>query len=74
VSGPVVQDRDEWIPDCGEVIWIDCNPQAGREMRDHQPKSFDWQARRARPHPMGRVDDAVLVEARHRLNQIIELS
>ena len=40
----------------------------------HQPKSFDWCARRARPHPMGRVDEAVLVEARHRLNQIIELS
>jgi len=26
-----------WVPDRGEVIWIDHNPQAGREMRDHHP-------------------------------------
>lgn len=129
MSGPEVRDREDWIPARGEVIWIDCNPQAGREMRDHhpllvlsprvfnqrtslviglpmttadynadnpfavvagtaqkrgdsvasfvlchQPKSFDWRARRARPHPMGRVEESVLVEARQRLNQIIELS
>jgi MYXO-CTERM domain-containing protein len=23
-----------WVPDRGEVIWIDHNPQAGREMKD----------------------------------------
>jgi len=26
-----------WIPDRKEIIWIDCNPQAGREMRDVHP-------------------------------------
>ena len=26
-----------WVPDRGEVIWIDHNPQAGREMRDQHP-------------------------------------
>lgn len=26
-----------WVPDRQDVIWIDCNPQAGREMRDPHP-------------------------------------
>ena len=26
-----------WAPDRQDVIWIDCNPQAGREMRDRHP-------------------------------------
>jgi mRNA interferase MazF len=26
-----------WVPQRGDVIWIDCNPQAGREMRDIHP-------------------------------------
>ena len=26
-----------WVPDRGEVIWIDHNPQAGREMKNHHP-------------------------------------
>ncbi|MBS0469259.1 MAG: type II toxin-antitoxin system PemK/MazF family toxin [Proteobacteria bacterium] len=26
-----------WIPERQEVIWLDCNPQAGREMRDVHP-------------------------------------
>lgn len=25
------------MPDRGDIIWIDCNPQAGREMRDMHP-------------------------------------
>jgi mRNA interferase MazF len=25
------------VPDRGDVIWIDHNPQAGREMKDHHP-------------------------------------
>ena len=29
--------RDSWVPDRREVIWIDCNPQVGREMRDVHP-------------------------------------
>lgn len=26
-----------WVPDRQDIIWIDCNPQAGREMRDIHP-------------------------------------
>ena len=26
-----------WVPDRQDVIWIDCNPQAGGEMRDMHP-------------------------------------
>jgi len=26
-----------WVPDRQDVVWIDCNPQAGREMRDRHP-------------------------------------
>jgi mRNA interferase MazF len=29
--------RVKWIPERQDVIWIDCNPQAGREMRDLHP-------------------------------------
>ncbi len=29
--------RTTWIPDRQEIIWIDCDPQAGREMRDRHP-------------------------------------
>lgn len=29
--------RAAWVPDRQEIIWIDCNPQAGREMRDLHP-------------------------------------
>ena len=104
-----------WVPERQDVIWIDCNPQAGSEMRDihpmvvlsprafnartslviglpmttapynasnpfavpagpltgrksgqighvlcHQPKSFDWQLRKAKPHPMKRMADDIL--------------
>jgi len=33
----VVRRPAAWVPERGEVIWIDHNPQAGREMRDHHP-------------------------------------
>jgi mRNA interferase MazF len=29
--------RADWVPGRQEVIWIDCNPQAGREMREVHP-------------------------------------
>lgn len=29
--------RPRWAPARREMIWIDCNPQAGREMRDVHP-------------------------------------
>lgn len=31
------QTRAAWVPDRQEIIWIDCNPQAGQEMRDIHP-------------------------------------
>ena len=33
-AGP---NRKAWVPDRQDIIWIDCNPQAGREMRDLHP-------------------------------------
>jgi mRNA interferase MazF len=115
-----------WVPERQDVIWIDCNPQAGGEMRDlhpmlvlspsafnartglviglpmttaaynatnpfalavgsaggrkggkvsyvlcHQPKSFDWQARGAKPHPKGKLADTDFAQACSVLNQII---
>jgi len=32
-----IKASQSWVPERGEVIWIDHNPQAGREMRDHHP-------------------------------------
>lgn len=29
--------RLSWVPDRMEIIWIDCNPQVGLEMRDIHP-------------------------------------
>ncbi|MEA5412952.1 type II toxin-antitoxin system PemK/MazF family toxin [Synechococcus sp. BA-120 BA3] len=109
------------------MIWIDHNPQAGREMRDHHPfavlstasfhttvglvvgcamttaphncgstlavdlgpipdrpgshryvlcqqlKSFDWRARGARPHPIGRLHDSHLEEVMTIVGQILAL-
>lgn len=121
--------RAVWVPERQDVIWIDCNPQAGREMRDphpfvvlsprafnertslviglpmttaeynadnpfavtvgvakgakagkasyvlcHQPKSFDWRVRGAKPHPLKRLADAPFAEVRAVLNQIVLLA
>jgi len=118
-----------WVPQRQQIIWIDCNPQAGAEMRDlhpmlvlspgafnertglviglpmttaaynatnpfalavgaaggaqrsktsyvlcHQPKSFDWRARGAKPHPKGRLDDDLFAQACAVLNQIVTLN
>ena len=29
--------RSPWAPDRQDIIWIDCNPQVGQEMRDVHP-------------------------------------
>ncbi|MDO8413652.1 MAG: type II toxin-antitoxin system PemK/MazF family toxin [Gallionellaceae bacterium] len=29
--------RNTWVPDRQDIIWIDCNPQVGQEMRDVHP-------------------------------------
>lgn len=116
-----------WVPSRGDIIWIDCNPQTGREVHDlrdmhpmavlspkafnartgiviglpmtssqsnegnpfaldvsrgadarsfvlcHQPKSFDWRQRRARPHPWKRLSDSELADACDGLNDIIAI-
>ena len=117
-----------WAPERQDLIWIDCNPQAGSEMRDlhpmlvlspaafnartglviglpmtaaaynasnpfaldigqagrgraaktsyvlcHQPKSFDWRARGAKPHAQGRLGHELFAQACARLNQIIRV-
>lgn len=117
------------MPDRREIIWIDCSPQSGREMKDrypffvlsprdfndrtslviglpmttaeynsdnpfaiaagiasgrkagktsfilcHQPKSFDWRARQAAPHPMKTVSDAAFGQVCAILNQIIQVA
>lgn len=40
----------------------------------HQPKSFDWRERLARPHPMGPLQDSLFNEVRAVLNQIVQLA
>ncbi|MBQ0720526.1 MAG: type II toxin-antitoxin system PemK/MazF family toxin [Gammaproteobacteria bacterium] len=119
----------KWSPNRQDIIWIDCNPQSGHEMRDvhpflvlspkifndktslviglpmttaeynadnpfalavgnasgkkvnktsyvlcHQPKSFDWRSRQAKPHPLGVMNDALFSQVCDRLNQIIQLA
>lgn len=39
----------------------------------HQPKSFDWRARHAKPHPLKRLADEPFAQACGVLNQIIQL-
>ncbi|WP_244148845.1 type II toxin-antitoxin system PemK/MazF family toxin [Desulfonatronum thioautotrophicum] len=121
--------REEiWTPRRQDIIWIDCNPQVGQEMRDvhpflvlspwafnaktslviglpmttaaynadnpfavavgfvgqgkdrktsyvlcHQPKSFDWRLRKAKPHPLGKLHNPLFQTVCRRLNQIIQL-
>lgn len=117
------------MPDRQDIVWIDCNPQAGAEMRDlqpllvlspaafnaktglviglpmttaaynatnpfavavgsaagrkagknshvlcHQPKSFDWRARHAKPHLQKRLADGPFLQACEVLNQIVALA
>jgi len=39
----------------------------------HQPKSFDWRLRKAKPHPPGALTNALFAQACERLNQIIQV-
>lgn len=34
---PVQSGKRPWVPERQEIIWIDCNPQAGTEMRNLHP-------------------------------------
>ncbi|ANE55127.1 type II toxin-antitoxin system PemK/MazF family toxin [Methylomonas sp. DH-1] len=117
-----------WVPERQDIIWIDCNPQVGQEMRDihpflvlsprifnektslviglpmttaaynadnpfavavgkaggrkaeqtsyvlcHQPKSFDWRLRKAKPHPLKSLSGDLFAQVCERLNQIIQI-
>ena len=39
----------------------------------HQPKSFDWRLRRAKPHALKRIGDKPFAESCALLNQIIAI-
>jgi len=39
----------------------------------HQPKSFDWRARNAKPHPLKKVPEVSYARACETLNQIIAI-
>lgn len=39
----------------------------------HQPKSFDWRVRGAKPHALGRLADDAFAQACAVLNQIIDI-
>jgi mRNA interferase MazF len=39
----------------------------------HKPKSFDWRARKAKPHPFKKVPEEAYTRACDTLNQIIEI-
>ncbi len=39
----------------------------------HQPKLFDWRARKAKPHPLRKVPEESYVRACENLNQIIDI-
>ena len=49
--------RKRWSPERRDIIWIDCNPHSGREMKD----------------PMKQAPDDVFVQACEALNQIIAI-
>ena len=124
----MVAKKKDWVPARQDVVWIDCNPQAGREMRDlhpflvlspqnfnaktslviglpmttaeynadnpcavaagtargktgqtpyvlcHQPKSFDWRVRHAKPHPLRKLDEEHFAQACAILEQIMQLT
>ncbi len=121
--------RSIWIPERQGIVWIDCKPQVGQEMRDvhpflvlsprefnqktsliiglpmttahynadnpfavavglasgrkagqisyvlcHQPKSFAWRLRGAKPHPIGTLPAKVFEQVCECLHQIIEVA
>ena len=116
--------RKHWSPDRRDMVWINFNPQAGREMKDlhplvvlsprafnertgiviglpmttaafnetnpfavkfvgprkqasyilaHQPKSFDWRIRDAKPHPWRQIPEDVFMHACDTLNRVIAI-
>ena len=54
------------------VKWVGAKGEAGYII-GNQPKSFDWRARGAKPHPWKHAPDGVFQQACETLNQIIGL-
>lgn len=40
----------------------------------HQPKSFDWRCRNAKPHPIGHLEQKLFKKVTYVLNQIVQLA
>ena len=124
----MVAKKKDGVPARQDVIWINRNPQAGREMLGlrpflvlspqnfnaraslviglpmttaeynadnpfavaagkakgktgktsyvlcHQPKSFDWRVRNAKPHPLRKLDAELFAQACAVLEQIMQLA
>jgi len=32
-----VKNKAPWVPDCGDIVWLEFDPQAGREQAGHRP-------------------------------------
>lgn len=54
----MVKTANGWIPERRAIIWIDCNPQVGQEMRDVHPFLVLF----------------LFVQVCERLNQIIQIA
>jgi len=54
------------------VKWVGAKRETGYII-GNQPKSFDWRARGAKPHPWKQAPDRVFQQACETLNQIISL-
>lgn len=50
-------------PKVGQTSYVLC----------HQPKSFDWRLRNARPHPIGVLSNSLFAQVCECLNQIIRV-
>ena len=65
-----------FLPERGDIVWIQHDPQAGREMKGMHPmliispRAFDWGVRGGGRHPWAAAPAKVLREALNRLDSI----
>jgi len=65
--------------DAGNPFAVAVGPARGRKTGQtsyvlcHQPKSFDWRLRGAKPHPLGTLSDSLFASVCAYLNQIVQL-
>ena len=62
-----------YVPDIGDIIWLDFDPSAGHEQAGHRPAlvlspklyNINWRARReSNPQPSDPKSDALSIELR----------